>query len=154
MLGDVLYNIKDPEVSYPITALAWKPTARDGSEVQTFKALGSDGRILMWRPKYSDSLKTLLVSETNSYQCIDYSPDSGSKFVAAGKLPLLEVYDDETLKRVCEFKGSGTFGHSNRIFSVKFDPVMPNIVYSGGWDCMVNIWDTRSGSCSGTIYGP
>ncbi len=42
-------------------------------------------------------MKTLLVSETNSYQCMDYSADGGSKFVAGGKLPQLEVYDDEKL---------------------------------------------------------
>jgi len=37
---------------------------------------------------------------------------------------------------------------------VKFDPVNPNIIYSGGWDCMVNIWDIRAQKCTGSIYGP
>lgn len=66
-------------------------------------------------------MKTVLVSETNSYQCLDYSPDCGSKFVAAGKLPVLEVFDDEKLSRVIEFKTVGSVGHTNRIFCVKFD---------------------------------
>lgn len=108
----------------------------------------------MWRPKYNNNLKTLLVSETNSYQCMDYSPDNGSKFAAAGKLPVLDIFDDESLKKVMEFKTIGAVGHTNRIFCVKFDPLNSNVVYSGGWDRMVNIWDIRSGKCSGTIYGP
>jgi WD40 repeat protein len=45
-------------------------------------------------------------------------------------------------------------GHNNRIFAAKFDPVNPNVIYSGGWDCMINIWDVREGKCTGTIYGP
>lgn len=45
-------------------------------------------------------------------------------------------------------------GHTNRIFSVKFDPFNPNVVYSGGWDSMVKIWDIRQRKCSGTILGP
>lgn len=152
--GDKLYRIRDDEISYPITALAWKPTTIQSSEAQGFKALGADGRILQWRPKYHNTIKTLLVSETNSYQCLDYSPDGGSKFVAAGKLPVLEVYDDEKVSLVTEFKTAGGIGHTNRIFCVKFDPLSPNVIYSGGWDCSVNIWDIRSGKCSGSIYGP
>lgn len=67
MLGDPLYTIKDPEVNYPITSLCWKPTSSLNIDIQSFKAVGADGRILMWRPKYSKNIKTLLVSETNSY---------------------------------------------------------------------------------------
>ena len=96
----------------------------------------------MWRPKYSGALKTLLVSETNSYQCIDYA-HIGTRFACAGKLPQVEVFDDATLAKVSEFKQSGSVGHHNRIFCVKFDSSNPNIIYSGGWDCTVSIWDTR-----------
>ncbi len=85
---------------------------------------------------------------------MDYSHDGGSKFVAAGKLPILELFDDEKMEIVQTLKLSGTVGHSNRIFAVKFDPVNPNIIYSGGWDCMVNIWDVRASKCTGSIFGP
>jgi hypothetical protein len=79
MLGDALYYINDEEFEFPFTGLCWKPmsagnsSSKSESGVQSFKAVGSDGRICMWRSKYGNSLKTLLVSETNSYQCIDYS---------------------------------------------------------------------------------
>lgn len=87
---------------FPLTALCWKPQKENEHNVETFKAVGSDGRIVMWRPKFGNELKTLLVSETNSYQCMDYSPDAGSKFVAAGRLPQLEVYDDHRLAKVTD----------------------------------------------------
>lgn len=41
--------------------------------------------------------------------------------MAAGKLPILEVYDDEKIERITEFKTTGGVGHTNRIFCVKFD---------------------------------
>ncbi len=66
-------------------------------------------------------MKTLLVSETNSYQCIDYSPDGGSKFAAAGKNPSIEIFDDEKTECIVDLKTVGTAGHTNRIFCVKFD---------------------------------
>lgn len=85
---------------------------------------------------------------------MDYSPDQGSKFVIAGKLPILEVYDDAKMEKIVEFKTVGTVGHTNRIFCTKFDPLNANVIFSGGWDRTVNIWDIRSGKCSGSIYGP
>jgi len=68
---------------------------------------------------------------------------------------VVEIYDEETLERICDLKtANGKGGHTNRIFSVKFDPVMPNVVYSGGWDCVVNVWDIRTGKATGFIHGP
>lgn len=63
---------------------------------QNFKAVTSDGRILNWRPEKAHELETVFTSEANYYHTIDYSPDGGSRFVCAGKLPILEVYDDNT----------------------------------------------------------
>lgn len=85
---------------------------------------------------------------------MDYSPDKGKKLAIAGKNPEIEVYDDETMQKCVEFKNMGTASHTNRIFSVKFDPKDPNLLYSGGWDCAVFLWDLRLATPVHTIYGP
>jgi len=121
--GDRVFKLKDPEINFPFTAIAWKPTSIMSSDAQSFKATGSDGRIVQWRPKYQNEMKTLIVSEINSYQCLDYSPDGGAKFVVAGKQPYLEVFDDEKNAPLVELKAVGAIGHTNRIFCAKFDPV-------------------------------
>jgi len=73
----------------------------------------------------------------------------------AGKIPVIEIYDDSKMERICELKSiGGSKGHTNRIFCVKFDPLMANVVYSGGWDCIVNAWDLRNGKVIGNINGP
>lgn len=72
MLGDPMYYLKDDDIEYPITGISWKPLqsgseSKHESEVQSLKAVSADGRIFTWRPKFSNNIKTVLVSEVNSY---------------------------------------------------------------------------------------
>ncbi len=36
-------------------------------------------------------------------------------------------------------------GHNSRVYCVKFHPLMPDVIYSGGWDMRVIRWDLRIG---------
>ncbi len=45
-------------------------------------------------------------------------------------------------------------GHSNRIYSVKFDRLNPNVLYSGGWDETLFCWDIRTSKVSSFVHGP
>ena len=47
-----------------------------------------------------------------------------------------------------------TPGHSNRVFSLKFDPDNDNVIVTGGWDNTVQIWDARAGHAVRSFYGP
>lgn len=60
-------------------------------------------------------------------------------------LPQIEVYDEETLKPI-QFVGSGAKArtHTNKIFTVKFNPVYANLCFSGSWDSTVKFWDIRT----------
>lgn len=45
-------------------------------------------------------------------------------------------------------------GHSNRIFCVKFNPMQPNMLVSGGWDGTLQIYDIREKGPVACILGP
>lgn len=47
-----------------------------------------------------------------------------------------------------------TKGHSNRIFCIKYDKYNKNLIYSGGWDANIFVWDTRVGSSVSSFFGP
>ena len=44
--------------------------------------------------------------------------------------------------------------HTNRVFSIKFHPVEPNIVFSAGWDKTVQFWDLRAAEPLCHLTGP
>ena len=94
-------------------------------------------------------------NESNQIYCCDYSP-LRPKYATAGGDKRIRVYDDISNKVVETFKGSedDELGHSNRVFSVKFSPDDQNILFSGGWDNTVFIWDMRKEHPIGHILGP
>jgi WD40 repeat protein len=55
---------------------------------------------------------------------------------------VIELYDGETGKRLLDLKEGN---HCNKIFCAKFDRANPNMIYSGGWDRAVLLWDVRQG---------
>lgn len=40
------------------------------------------------------------------------------------------------------------------MFSLKFNPMQPDIIISGGWDNTIQIWDTRVSYAVRSIFGP
>ena len=51
-------------------------------------------------------------------------------------------------------EGGGLYGHSNRIFCVKFNPTDPNMIVSGGWDRTVQLMDLRVRCPVNYFFGP
>ena len=73
----------------------------------------------------------------------------------AGRDAHVRIYDETTKSLVHTLKERGDFpGHSNRIFSVKFNPFNPNILFSAGWDNTMQIYDIREKGPVGSIFGP
>lgn len=56
---------------------------------------------------------------------------------------MIELFDNETMKKVQFFDTVDHIGHTNKVFSVRFDDKQPHILYSGGWDRNVVVWDIR-----------
>lgn len=86
--------------------------------------------------------------------CLDYSKDS-TRLAAAGRKKWVKIFDDDKRQLITKLrpKGQQKAGHSNRIFSVKFDDTGKTLV-SGSWDMTVKVWDINSGTVVHSIYGP
>lgn len=61
------------------------------------------------------------------------------KKIAVGLLNKIEVYDIETGKQVCEYKG-----HAACVNSVSAHPIREQVLISGGEDKAITLWDLRS----------
>jgi WD40 repeat protein len=147
---EFVLNSQDSKEGYalPTTQLRWRPHSAQSKTKSVLISVNaeSDGQVLHWHIKSGKCLHTI-TEKGNQLFCMDYFND-GSQFATAGRDRLVRVYDEAT-KRLVQSLQSGdlkeTAGHSNRIFSLKFHPLEPNILLSGGWDNTVQIWDTRMG---------
>jgi len=136
------------DTALPTTQLRWRPHSAQSKTKSVLISVNAefDGQILHWHIKSGKCLHTL-TEEKNQIFCLDYFPD-GSQFATAGKDRIVRVYDEATKRLVQTLQGGDmkeTAGHSNRIFSLKYHPLEPHIILSGGWDNTVQIWDTRRG---------
>lgn len=66
---------------------------------------------------------------------------------------MIKVYDIETMKLTTKFMDK-VEGQTNRVFAIRFDPLRPYMLYSGGWACSVIAHDLREKKKVGDIFGP
>lgn len=70
----------------------------------------------------------------NHLFALDFNID-GTLLAVAGRDLHIRIYDETTKSLAVKMKEKGELpGHSNRIFSVKFNPNDSNMLVSGGWD--------------------
>jgi COMPASS component SWD3 len=73
----------------------------------------------------------------------------------AGRDTYIRIYDEATKSLAYTMKEKGELpGHSNRIFSIRFNPLDSNMVVSGGWDNTLQLYDIRQKGPAASIYGP
>ena len=162
--GKLSQTLNAPEESggLPATICRFRPFDTDRSK-NVLLVGNANGALQHWHITSGKCLHSM-VDDENQYYALDYMPN-GSKFAAAGKKPVIQLFDEDTRKELCILEGSRGFGystkgseshagHSNRIFSLKFNPLDPNILISGGWDNTVHLWDVRSEQSVRTMYGP
>lgn len=138
-------------------ALRFRPAGPAGSAASKTKnvllAASADGSIKHWHIT-SQRVLSKYASPDQIY-AVDYAPE-GDRYATAGRDKVVRVFDDEGDKLVvaCRNAGFDTVGHSNRVFSVKFDPQNPTTLASGGWSNTVILHDTRTGNVERSFFGP
>lgn len=134
---------------YPITCLRWKPNART-----TLLLTTAGGFIIQVHTPTGKTLQSI-EEEGNPLMCCDYSID-GFNFATGGNDKVVRLYDDltKTMISKLESKKITLPQHSNRIFSVKFSPDDPNLLFSGGWDNSILLYDIRAKEVQNFLYGP
>ncbi|KAI8819473.1 WD40-repeat-containing domain protein [Fimicolochytrium jonesii] len=142
----------------PCTSLAFRPDSNAYKNKNVLAAAYASGHIIHWHTTSNQIISTIDEGDHQT-QCVVYN-NAGTKFATGGSDCNVRVYDGVQMKEVVKMNtGTGgaipeTAGHSNRIFTVKFHPTSPHILYSGGWDNTIQIWDTRSQKSIRSIYGP
>uniref|UniRef100_A0A7S2RM78 Anaphase-promoting complex subunit 4 WD40 domain-containing protein n=1 Tax=Mucochytrium quahogii TaxID=96639 RepID=A0A7S2RM78_9STRA len=154
--GRLAYELRSSKVreSMPVTGLRFRPIGASKTK-NVLLAVNANGSVSHWHVTSGKCLHTIK-DEHNQLYCVDYRPD-GTIFATAGKDFTVRVYDEATKTLMTEMRsgiGHVTPGHSNRVFSLKFNPTDPNIMISGGWDNTVQIWDLRVEHAVRSIYGP
>ncbi len=117
---------------------------------------GIDGNINYWNPLSGKLVASIKAEKKGSdLFCLDYSRD-WTRLAAAGKRRSIRIYDDEKRSLAIKLRHKGQVvspGHSNRIFSLKFDDTGKQLV-SASWDMTVKVWDLNSGTVARSIFGP
>lgn len=142
---------------FPVTGLRWRNTGGDFKTNNVLVASYAHGLIKHWHATSGRCLHQIDTNEEgqeNHIYTIDYNTD-GNILAAAGKDKYIRLYDEQTKSLMCKFKDLGKYpGHSNRIFSVKFNPIDANQIVSGGWDNTIQIYDVRQKGPVKSLYGP
>lgn len=92
-----------------------------------------------------------MLNPENRYHAIDCG--DMRRFVVAGTQPYIEIYDEERMTRVQQLGDMIDPAHTNKIFTCRFNPNAPNMIYSGSWDRQVRFWDVRANRLSSSIGG-
>ncbi len=160
-----MYNTENGNLSYtlnsgvanalPTTSIRFRPLNDKSKTKNVLLAVNAEGEVQHWHVTSGRCLHTQK-EEKNQLFCADYRSDA-EQFAAAGKDYVVRLYDEATKTVIQEMSGgigSVKQGHSNRVFSLKFNPLDENLLLSGGWDNTVQIWDVRVGHSVRSIFGP
>lgn len=149
--GRLSYALDQNSEKSPVTSFRFHPSSK------YFIAASSNGIVNCWttrQPKIVWEEK----EENNEILCLDMNLD-GKKFATAGLDTNVRLYDFENhsiisvLEKTNELTDGPIPGHTNRVFSVIFDPLNPFTLYSSGWDDTIQVWDLRVGRSVRSLFG-
>ena len=149
-----LQSFETEESALPVTCVQWRPVTASLKTANVLVTAQADGSLKHWHATSGKCLHKTCENPENHLYAIDFTPD-GTLLAAAGRDRVVRIYDETTKALAFEMKEKGRlFGHSNRIFCLKFNKGDSNMLVSGGWDNNVFVYDMRYRGPVHAIYGP
>jgi WD40 repeat protein len=150
--GRISYTLTHSEDKFSVAAVRFNPATP-----RLFITISTDGLIKEWDKPAPETVWTKREDENELY-ALDIHSD-GSKFATGGTDAHVRVYDETTKRIVCDlsrrkYDQTTSKGHSERVYAVRFHPTDGNLLFSGGWDNTVQVWDLRSQQSVGCLPGP
>lgn len=159
-------NFRSTVLEPAVTCLRWRPVSKGPHLVAT---VNSSGRIDFWevprKTKHGAQLAPRQISQIQSRDGSLYAcafSEGGGKFYVAGGGRMLYQYDMQVINswspqagdQTCpcqsfgdqEHRQSRITAHTSQVMSICTHPDNDFVVYSGGIDGRILIWDTRSGN--------
>jgi len=151
------------DVGAPVTCVGFRPEARDAERSARGVAVaGTTAGEVCWVHVSSGKVlhRCALGAPGSAVHCLAHAPLEGSVLAAAGDDGCVYVVD-EARKEVVEVLRGGnasrtTAGHTSRVAALCWaDAAAADVLYSGGWDMTVQVWDRRAGPGSvRSLFGP
>ena len=141
--------LKDPNnLGIATTSIRWRPKTLD----KFLLAVQATGIVTLWNV---DNQEIITSKEEDNYiYTCDFNSE-GLLYATGGSDTTIRVYDLETKMPIYLLKTKeDNPGHSNRVYNAMFNQSDPNILFSGGWDCNIFIWDLRTGGSVNYLSGP
>ena len=143
------YFLKDNNnMGIATTCVRWKPKTFQKVLLST----QATGVVTIWDVQENEILQQ--IEEDNYVYTSDFN-NQGTLFATGGSDTKIRIYDLEKKAPISFLMNQeDNPGHSNRVYNVLFNPEDPNILFSGGWDGNIFIWDLRTGESVHYISGP
>ena len=153
--GRLSYSLTHSAQGFPVTSIRFHP-----SIPKLFLTISSDGSIKEWNNSNPQVTWSLPPNTENSLYALDYD-NSGSRFATGGSDASIRLYDATTKQLIQTFSRkkfdmTSPYGHSDRIYSIKIHPTDDSLMFTGGWDNTIQVWDIRTNSpiAISALYGP
>lgn len=153
--GRLSYSLTHSPEGFPVFAIRFHP-----SIPRLFMSVSSDGSIKEWNNNNPKVTWSSPPNESNQLYALDYD-NNGSRFATGGTDTVVRLYDTETKEIIHEFARkkfdmTSPSGHTDRIYAIKIHPTDDSLMFSGGWDNTIQVWDIRTNSDTSVaaLYGP
>lgn len=148
--GRISYTIPFLNEEAIVTCTRFHP-----KDMRYILSVGNTGDIALISYTSSKIEQTIKEKDNQIYTC-DIA-DDGEHFSTAGKDGIVRNYDTKTMQLrhiYSSHTGEDALAHTARIYSLVYSDSDDNIMFSGGWDNRVIMWDNRTGTGIRTFSGP